>query len=372
MINNRRSSETKLSSERVTLYNPTPQWSYSHHPCITHFESKFYAFWSSGRVTEDDQGQRIMMASSENGIDWSVPEVLISPECLGIPRGVLTAGGLYTCNEGINLYFGFYEYAPESIEEGTTRPHDDSQHLNTTLYVMRFNGKQWSEPLDMNIPIVSNHGPQTTHSGRLIISGNISFPYTDDPRGIDGYKISGIYGSYFDDKPYADDSDSIWKVGAHNGWMDKGMLICEGSFYQTDDDVIHMLLRTNTDRLWCTESSDDGVSWSAPFATEFESDASKFHFGKLPDGRFYAVGNFSFNGYKRDPLHLCLSSDGESFNTCYVLRDEPHIPLDQDMRKGGVYGYPHSLVHDGYLYVIYSKCKECIEVTRVKLTDIKC
>jgi hypothetical protein len=31
------------------------------------------------------------------------------------------------------------------------------------------------------VPVNPNHGPQATASGRLIICGNISFPYTDDP-----------------------------------------------------------------------------------------------------------------------------------------------------------------------------------------------
>ncbi|MBR3751260.1 MAG: exo-alpha-sialidase [Clostridia bacterium] len=370
MITNK-PSQSKIDSEAILLYKARKGASYCHHASIAHFKGAFYAIWSCGRVTEDDQGQQVMLSVSENGTNWSKPRTLVSPGDIGRPRGVLTAAGLYSAGEALNAYFGYYEYAQDCIEEGATRPKNDAHHQGTTLYVMRCDGSTWSEPLDMHIPIVPNHAPSPTHSGRLIISGNISFPYTDSPCGTKDYKISGIYGSYFDDKPYFDDSDAIWRVGEHNGWVQQGRLVCEGSFYQTDDDVIHMLLRTNTDRLWCTQSRDDGATWSTPFKTDFQTDASKFHFGRLPDGRFYAVGNFCFNGYKRDPLHLCLSSDGERFNTCYVLRDEPHTPFRTDSRKGGLYGYPHSLVHDGYLYVIYSKHKEDIEITRVRLKDIK-
>ena len=285
---------------------------------------------------------------------------------------MLTAAGLYAHDSALNAYFGYYEYAPEHIENGSTRPQGDAHHLGTALYALTTtDGQCWSKPQETGLPIVPNHAPQRTASGRLIISGNISFPYTDDPSGKGDFSVSGIYGSYFDALPYCDDSDTIWKVSAHNGWLQNGMLVCEGSFYQTDDNVIHMLLRTNTDRLWCSESHDDGASWSTPFKTDFRTDASKFHFGRLPDGRFYAVGNFCFNGYKRNPLHLCLSRDGESFNTCYVLRDEPYQAISEDGRKGGLYGYPHTLVHDGYLYVIYSKRKEKIEISRIRLEDIK-
>lgn len=372
MINNKHTTATKIPSERVTIHAPTPDWKYAHHPSIAFFKGRFYAIWSCGRVTEDDQGQRIMLSRSADGVNWEAPIVLASPECLSRPQGVLTAAGLYATDDILTAYLGYYEYCKESIAQGDTRPEKDAHHKNTALYYLTTSdGQGWSKPQETGLPIVPNHAPQRTASGRLIISGNISFPYTDNSDGINGYRISGIYGSYFDDRPYCDDSDTIWKVSAHNGWLQKGMLLCEGSFYQTDDNVIHMLLRTNTDRLWCTESRDDGATWSAPFKTDFQTDASKFHFGRLPDGRFYAVGNFCFNGYKRNPLHLCLSSDGESFNTCYVLRDEPHQAISGDGRKGGLYGYPHTLVHDGYLYVIYSKHKEDIEITRIRLEDIK-
>jgi len=40
------------------------------------------------------------------------------------------------------------------------------------------------------------------------------------------------------------------------------------------------------------------------------------------------------------------------------------------MYKLGMYGYPHTLIRNGYLYVIYSKRKEGIEVTRVALSEL--
>ena len=70
--------------------------------------------------------------------------------------------------------------------------------------------------------------------------------------------------------------------------------LCEGSFYQTDDSIIHMLMRATDDgwkgRLWLTESKDDGMHWSIPTETAFTDNDSKFHFGRLPDKRFYYVG----------------------------------------------------------------------------------
>ena len=60
MINNRHTTERKIPSRRVVVHTPKSGWSYAHHACIAFFGGQYYAFWSCGRVTEDDQGQRIM------------------------------------------------------------------------------------------------------------------------------------------------------------------------------------------------------------------------------------------------------------------------------------------------------------------------
>ena len=158
-------------------------------------------------------------------------------------------------------------------------------------------GRAWSAPLDMNVPIVPNHGPQPTKSGRLIISGNIAFPYTDDPSGLAGWRMTGIYPEDMAATIF-DDSEAFWKVQARMGWPAG---LCEGSFYQTDNGVLHMLLRTTgpgyAGKLWDTESRDDGTTWSSPVETVFTDNNTKFHFGRLPDGvgrptagRYFYVG----------------------------------------------------------------------------------
>ncbi len=38
--------------------------------------------------------------------------------------------------------------------------------------------------------------------------------------------------------------------------------------------------------------------------------------------------------------------------------------------KGGEYGYPHTVIHDGFLYVIISRQKEGVEVLRTPLAEL--
>ena len=50
----------QMRVERARIYTPSDDedWYYSHHPFVTGFDGKLYAFYSSGRRNEDDCGQR--------------------------------------------------------------------------------------------------------------------------------------------------------------------------------------------------------------------------------------------------------------------------------------------------------------------------
>jgi hypothetical protein len=131
-----------------------------------------------------------------------------------------------------------------------------------------------------------------------------------------------------------------------------------------------MLLRNGNKqiphRLWLTESRDNGLTWSAAVPTGFSDAGSKFHFGRLPDGRFYYVGNPLA---KRTPLVLSLSRDGMQFNWHFILA-EGHHEMGRGSDEFGYPAYPHSIVHDGHLYVIVSRGKNKIEVLRVALSEL--
>ncbi len=358
-----------LPVEQAWVYRPETEWTYSHHPALTFFKGRYYLMWSNGRKDEDAPGQRILISTSSDFMAWTPPRPLVESQKAPSGKGeyVYTAAGFHRHAGRLVAYAGRYAYMPEGLEQNGERKRNDANHVGTTLLAMTTaDGENWSELEDLRLPIVPNHGPQTTASGRLIISGNISFPYTDDPCGLRGWRMTGIYPNSMA-SGIVDDSESFWKVQADAGWP---VGLCEGSFYQTDDGIIHMLLRTNTERLWVTESGDDGQSWSAPTPTEFSDNATKFHFGRLPDGRFYYVGcPDSEPRWRRSPLVLSLSEDGVRFDRHFILGDEssPYRKKMEGMHKGGDYGYPSTLVHEGRIHVAVSRMKEAVEVIRVRI-----
>lgn len=340
--------------EHVLIYRPSTEWTYSHHASITWFKKRFYAIWSNGRRDEDAPGQRVLLSTSADFLNWSPPRPLIDSltDDQGIER-VLTAAGFHIYRKKLTAYFGNYG------------PHKETTRLQA---VTTSDGVHWSKIQELNLPVNPNHGPQPTASGRLIICGNISFPYTDDASGLRHWRMAGIYPPSIA-ATVKDDPASFWEVARLQAWP---VALCEGSFYQTDDRVLHMLLRNtgphHAGRLWLTESRDDGASWSTPVETDFSDTNAKFHFGRLPDGRFYYLGNPIGGG--RTPLTLSLSRDGIHFEQHFILGETHYESRRAGAAKGGEYGYPHSLVYDGSLHVIVSRQKEAIEVMRVALREL--
>jgi hypothetical protein len=341
----------KLTIDRSFIYVPTTGWFYSHHQSIVHFRDRFYAIWSNGKKDEDAPGQRVRIAYSTDFFHWSVPSTLATP---GIykkdTQNVLTAAGFHVYRDTLVAYYG--QYSPG-------REHTNLHAVYTT------DGIHWSRPMDMHLAVNPNHGPQSLASGRLIISGNFTFPFTDDPSGLRGWKMNSFYPASF----YTEDNpDSFYGPAKKSGYPP----LCEGSFYQTDDGTIHMLMRATDEGwkgwLWQIESRDNGTHWSGAMESGFTDNDSKFHFGRLPDKRFYYVGiPDTAHRSARVPLVLSLSSDGIHFDKNYILADEPYVRKKEGQWKEGEYGYPHTIIYNGYLYVIISRMKESVEVLRVSL-----
>ncbi len=188
----------KLKSEMVFLYQPKSEKdrTYSHHQAIRFFQGKFYATWSSAGTDEDSIGQRVMYSTAEKFDVWTEPKVLAEPAIDKHGRElVLTSAGMYSHSDTLVAYYGQYE---RLTEEFFYPARDNPEYLfclaDTSLWtVSTKDGENWTEPMNMNCPIVPNLGPERTNSGRLIISGNIMFPYTDDPSGLSGWTPTGIY-----------------------------------------------------------------------------------------------------------------------------------------------------------------------------------
>jgi len=192
----------KLVIERHMIWQPGAEWTYSHHPHLAFFKGRLFAIWSNGRKDEDDPGQRVMIAGTADFREWTKPAPLVGPlPGRGEKEVVLTAAGFHEFGGGLVAYFGQYE---------------DGKTDTCLRAVATTDGVTWGPIMEMGVPVNPNHGPRRTKSGRLIISGNISFPWTDDPAGLTGWTMSGIYPP--DMAGTSDDPASFWRVQTRMGW----------------------------------------------------------------------------------------------------------------------------------------------------------
>ncbi len=344
----------RLTIERQMIYVPDTSWMYSHHPSVTKFKGKLIAMWSNGMKDEDKQGQRVVFAVSKDFFHWTKPKVLADPSVYKKDTlNVLTAAGFHQFNDTLVVYYGEYS------------PHKTNTHLWAKVST---DGENWSEAMNMNVAVNPNLGPQRIAGGRLIICGNFTFPYTDDPTGLSGWKMT----SFYPDSLYKEDNPATFYSPAEKNNLPP---LCEGSFFQTDDAVLHCLLRVTgkgwKGRLWLTESRDNGGHWSLPVETSFSDNDSKFQFGRLPDKRFFYTGiPDTLHHYSRSPLVLAVSSDGIFFNKQFIVADEPYTLKKEGLWKGGQYGYPQTIIDYKYMYIIISRQKEAIEVIRFKTDQL--
>jgi hypothetical protein len=366
----------RIETEEVVVQEAVEGRAYHHHAHTAAMAPYFFATFSSGRENEDDVGQQVMFTRSKDlGVTWEQPRCIVTPPMGEFAPAVATATGLhaYLGEESgarrITAYYGLYEYAAAGLE-GNVRKPADAAHQNTRqmLVYSEDDGETWSAPVLVAENVVCNLGPRPLASGRLLMPANATFLFTDDPAGLTGWQRTALPGLPAN---HVDDSAGF----AHLYANDRERLgYCEGSFFQTPDGVIHMMLRTNGPALAVTQSTDDGETWSSPRPTGFSDNGSRHQFGALPDGRFFALSTpCPENRGARTPLVIAVSQDGKDFGRHFVIGDAPaHAPRFPGYFKGGRYGYPHLSFLDDTVVVVYSVSKEDAATMRFPLSRLAC
>jgi hypothetical protein len=374
---------TKLDLEEICVFRGRPGSGYNHHQQVLFDQGRLYVSWSDGIVNEDNPGQHMVFAvSDDDGNIWSTETTITPPP--PEKTSTYTAMGIRTYQGNLIAYYGHYGYtdvvmdgsgmllthfAPIYRDNRAKWVHRDSF---TALRISKDRGATWGPPVRILERFVPNLRPFPIRSGRLIMPGDITFPYTNDPAGIRGWKSAGIPRL---PKWSVDDPEGFHKTCAFRHDLRN---YCEASFYQTDDGIIHMMMRTDplpkelhSGLLAVTESRDNGMTWSEPVMTSYTDCGCRFQFGRLPDGRFFGLSCPKPKG-GRSPMVLATSMDGVVFDRHYVLGDV--IGVKSRMPGGdkdrGAYGYPSCDVADGKMYIAFSRSKEDIFFTKLDLTQL--
>lgn len=108
---------------------------------------------------------------------------------------------------------------------------------------------------------------------------------------------------------------------------------------------IHMLMRSTWGRIYRSDSSDYGITWSPAYETGLPNNNSGIDLDRTSDGTLVlCYNNVSENWGKRTPLNLAYSVDnGDTFIDDLILED-----------SGGEYSYPAVIADDNILHVTYT------------------
>ncbi len=362
MINNSNYQQDKkeIFVERAVVHSAREGAEYAHHPYLCYFQGKYIACFSNGKVHEDDLGQRVVIAYSDDCMHWSAGKVI---EVTNDPQSVDTACGFYEEDGILYLLVGSYGYVKEHIKDGA-RVFSDSGHFGTALYVLQStDGICFSSPKRTNLQMIPNMSPKKLKDGRILICGNFSMPTNRDFRNFEGWTHDGL-----DKESIVDDSQSFYAVSEKLGF---DTIVCECDIFEKNNKITAFFRSQRKEKFgWIYASeSVDGINWSEPKQTEFTNDTSKFSVGTLSDGRVFYVGNPEA-GKARNPLALSLSDDGENFDKHYVIGSGERKIKYRGFAKFGTFAYPYAFERDGYLYVIYSVNKEDIECCKIDLQSL--
>ena len=214
----------RLTVERSFVYYPgDTDWHYSHHPSIIYYNGKFVAIFSNGIHGEDEGYQRIMTSTSEDGKTWSEGKVLAGTDALHS----ITSGGLYISDKGeLIAYFTISDYGEVLYRNA---------HL---LASTSTNGVDWSERIDLNVPLFMSHSPKKIENGRLIITGSRKVYYNDSASGLTDWKLA----------------DNVTFNDAQSGLVEGDVVTTKDSIY-----ILYRDVKSIT-KLW-QQASKDGNKW---------------------------------------------------------------------------------------------------------------
>jgi hypothetical protein len=308
------------------------------HAYLAHFDGKFWAIWSTGRVDEDSPSQFVRYATSADGHTWSAPQTLV-PD----PDG--EDGPLRWMANGIYVEDGRL-YALATRNEGVR---DGMIWADASVIRFVWTGDEWRRD-QVYAADALVYFPPTKIAGR-------DFVVWRNPQAhfATAYRAAGA---------------TQWTVTPIPGPF-PAYRLSETAHYVDADGIMHLIIRDQgaTRRIYHSVSYDAGATWTIPVKTNYPDGMVKNFADRLASGWFYLINNPRAGaGRPRDPLAISFSRDGWSFGNPRVLRrGAPPLRYPGKHKDADSFQYSHAIEHDGRLWVIYATNKEDIEVSSYPL-----
>lgn len=336
---------------------------YNHHAKIAFWGGRFHAAWSNQRYDEDGPGQRVLYASSEDGVRWSrAREVVpsLSPEA---PWS--KAPGVF-CQAS-----GFAEWEGRLFAIGGC----------TEIVLWRNMDKTKSSPVH------TRECGWPEYRSRGWVAREVK---ADGSFGTLFSRLCGVRPEILlrEIPPQSEVEPRFRNPPAGFAWDPKDAFrqlperrLCEQVAWKTPKGEIVGLFRddSRSGYKWMSFSK-DGFTWTKPRVTDMHDAPSLTRPLVLEDGTVLLFGNHrclarNVPGYgwrDRDPLMVSVSRDGLHFSGTRAVREGYYRFRVQPgpRARGGSAQYPDAIVRDGMVHVIYSLGKESIATTVFPLANL--
>ncbi len=357
------------NTETHTLYTGTPETgTFSHHSHICYYKGVFFATWDNQVNDENASGQRgLFRRSTDQGRTWSETRELFPPLDKRVPASEAFIGTRFMTSNGF-------------------------AELDDILYAVT-DVAEWSGP--------DVEGKKRVPVGRLCrtvdVDGNLGEPFwlaEAAPGSLDGFpsfpagepslveKLNAhflkpgneLQLDFSTQKPLSDDNHRLTEPVpsyrlANGTWVrlyrDMGY---KGAQTQKEKE------ESKSRRNYASFSYDNGQTWTVPARTGIPDACARSNAGKLPDGQVYVINNIipmnpgGLGG--RSMLAISLSEDGMVFDRVAIIRFMPPPLRYMGLEKTVGFQYPHSVVVENNLWVIYSVNKEDVQITKIPLEEL--
>lgn len=312
------------------------QWKFRLHSYLVRHDGKFWCMWSHGPVVEDVPTQHVRYATSDDGLNWSEPKILIPPP--KEPYAFIARGFWLRDNQLLALAAHYKGKGAFGVDK----------ELKLEAYAYNKAEDRWEFKAVVFDNAINNFAPEKLPSGDWMMSRR-------DARFNVYALIGGIEA--------IDRWQSVEVVDRLKAVRTTGFSPDEPLWWAQPDRTLVALFRDNggSSRLFRSTSGDGGKTWAPVVRTNFPNATSKIFSLQTSEKSRVLFSNANPKIGRRE-LHMSLSADGLEFTRM--------ARLDIPSPKPATLQYPHALEHDGYLYVAFSRNKTAIEIARIDLKDV--
>ncbi len=323
----------RLHGTHVVVNPPDQVLAFQLHSYLAYHDGLYWCMWSQGPPTEDEPSQQVRYATSADGLTWTAARPL---------TGAPEEGYAYIAR-------GFW------IRDGkliALVAHFKGQGAFGVNKELELRSLLWSEPNaswfsgpTLFKDAINNFPPEKLRTGEWAMS-----------RRDSRFNVHMLLGG----QRTMDDWTSIPVM---RRLQFPGFVPDEPIWWQMRDGSLSSLYRDNGGSSWLFRSwsGDGGHTWTVPLQTNFPNSPSKLFSLEVVDGCRVLISNAN-PAAGRTQLFLSASADGDLFTRMSLL--------DIPTRPGDTLQYPHALLQDGHLLIVFSRNKNSIELFRPALEDI--